>query len=84
MKHFTLATINKTVCGKTIPLSYRETRNLPQWEKWKEPMEKYFKALQDIGVFEIVKVTDLPKKSKVVKTKWIYKIKQDSDGTISK
>ena len=47
-------------------------------------MEKEFRALQDMGVFELVKRTDLPKKSRVVKTKWTYKIKQNSDGTISK
>lgn len=41
-------------------------------------MAKEFKALQDMGVFELVKRTDLPKKSRVVKTKWIYKIKQNS------
>ena len=84
MKHFALATINEIVCGKTTPLSYREAKSLPEWEAWKESMEKEFRALQDMGVFELVKRTDLPKKSRVVKTKWIYKIKQNSDGTISK
>ena len=76
MKHFALATINEIVCGKTTPLSYREAKSLPEWEAWKESMEKEFRALQDMGVFELVKRTDLPKKSRVVKTKWIYKIKQ--------
>ena len=84
MKHFALATINEIVCGKTTPLSYREAKSLPEWEAWKESMEKEFRALQDMGVFELVKRTDLPKKSRVVKTKWISKIKQNSDGTISK
>ena len=84
MKHFALATINEIVCGKTTPLSYREAKSLPEWETWKESMEKEFRALQDMGVFELVKRTDLPKKSRVVKTKWIYKIKQNSDGAVSK
>ena len=47
-------------------------------------MTKEFKSLQDMGVFELIKRSDLPRNSKVVKTKWIYKIKQNSDGTISK
>ena len=37
-----------------------------------------------MGVFELVKRQDLPKGTKVVKTKWIYKIKQNDDGSISK
>ena len=47
-------------------------------------MTKEFKALQDMGVFELVKRNDLPKGSRVVKTKWVYKIKQNADGSISK
>ena len=47
-------------------------------------MVKEFKALQEMGVFELVKRTDLPKRARVVKTKWVYKIKQNDDGSISK
>ena len=47
-------------------------------------MEKEFKALHDMGVVELVKRNDLPLKAKIVKTKWIYKIKQNEDGSISK
>ena len=37
-----------------------------------------------MGVFELIKRSNLPRHSKIVKTKWICKIKQNSDGTISK
>ena len=36
-----------------------------------------------MGVVELVR-NDLPRKAKIVKTKWIYKIKQNEDGSISK
>jgi len=42
-----------------------------QWAIWKESMVKEFKALQEMGVFELVKRTDLPKRARVVKTKWV-------------
>ena len=45
-------------------------------------MIKEFKSLQDMGVFELIKRSDLPRNSKVVKTKWVYKIKQNSDGAL--
>ena len=37
-----------------------------------------------MGLFELVKREDLPKGTRIVKTKWIYKIKQNKDGSISK
>ena len=84
IQEFALATLNEIVCGKTTPLTIHEAKSLPEWELWKASMVKEFKALQDMGVFELVKRTDLPKGSKVVKTKWVYKLKQNEDGTISK
>ena len=84
IQEFALATLNEIVCGKTTPLTIHEAKLLPEWELWKASMVKEFKALQDMGVFELVKRTDLPKGSKVVKTKWVYKLKQNEDGTISK
>ena len=84
MQEFALATLNEIVCGKITPLTIHEAKALPEWELWKASMVKEFKALKDMGVFELVKRTDLPKGSKVVKTKWVYKLKQNEDGTISK
>ena len=75
MQEFALSTINEIVCGKTTPLTMSEAKRLPEWESWMASMTKEFKALQDMGVFELVKRSDLPKRSRVVKTKWVYKIK---------
>ena len=61
-----------------------EAKKLPEWELWLELMKKEFNALEEMGVFELVKRKDLPKKARVVKTKWVYKIKQNADGSISK
>ena len=81
---FALATVNEVICGKTTPLSMREAKALPEWTTWKESMVKEFKALQEMGVFELVRREDLPKGTRIVKTKWVYKIKQNEDGSISK
>ena len=84
MQEFALATINEIFCGKTTPLTMNEAKRLPEWEQWLESMKKEFKALQEMGVFELVKRKDLPKNTRIVKTKWVYKIKQNADGSISK
>ena len=48
-------------------------------------MAKEFKALRDIGVFELVKRQDLPKGTKVVKTKWIIRFgNRDQNGGVRK
>ena len=84
MNEFALSTINEVICGKITPLTLSEAKALPEWTTWKESMVKEFKALREMGVFELVKRTDLPKRARVVKTKWVYKIKQNDDGSISK
>ncbi|CAM8937760.1 unnamed protein product [Rhodiola kirilowii] len=49
--------------------------------KWNEAMEAEFKALNSNNTWEI---TDLPLGKNHVGSKWIYRIKRNSDGTISK
>ena len=53
---------NEIVCGKTTPLTMNEAKRLPEWKLWLESMKKEFTALQEMGVFELVKRKDLPKK----------------------
>ena len=69
MNEFALSTINEVICGKITPLTMHEAKALPEWAIWKESTIKEFKALQKMGVFELVKRTDLPKRARVVKTK---------------
>ena len=71
IRNFALITINEIVCGKTTPPTLKEAQELPEWETWKASMEKEFKALHDMGVVELVKRNDLPRKAKIVKTKRI-------------
>ena len=47
-------------------------------------MNREMKALRDMGVFELIPRRDFPNGKKVIKTRFVYKIKQNSDGTIKK
>ena len=47
-------------------------------------MNKEVTALRDLGVFELVPRRDVPPGIKVVKTCFVYKTKQNKDGSIRK
>ena len=81
---FALNTINEVVCGKITPLTTKEAKSLPEWPLWIESMNKEVTALRDLGVFELVPRRDVPSGKKVVKTRFVYKIKQNKDGSIRK
>ena len=44
-------------------------------------MNKEIEALQDNGTWEL---TDLPLGKKVIGSKWVYKVKLKSDGTVER
>jgi len=53
------------------PRSYNEAKTDPEW---RESMQKEFQSLLDNGTWEL---QELPPGRKVIKTKWVYKIKSD-------
>ena len=81
---FALQTINEVVCGKITPLNTKEAKTLPEWNDWLDSMHKEVQALRDMGVFELVPRSQVPDGKKVIKTRFVYKIKQNPDGTIKK
>ena len=61
---FALSTNDEVICGKITPLTLHEAQELPEWAIWKECMVKEFSALQEMGVFQLVKRTNLPKRAR--------------------
>ncbi|GFV73461.1 retrovirus-related Pol polyprotein from transposon TNT 1-94 [Trichonephila clavipes] len=62
-----------------VPNSYFETENSANWKNWKLAMENELDSLDKHKVWEIVQK---PAKSKLIKTKWVYSLKQDDAGKI--
>ncbi|GFU46544.1 retrovirus-related Pol polyprotein from transposon TNT 1-94 [Trichonephila clavipes] len=60
-----------------VPNSYFEAENSANWKNWKLAMENELKSLDKHKVWEIVQK---PAKSKLIKTKWVYSLKQDDAG----
>lgn len=61
------------------PTSFEEATTCPEQEKWKEAMGKEMKSLKDNKVWEL---TTLPPEKKAVGSKWVYKVKTNSDGSL--
>ncbi|XP_070662309.1 uncharacterized protein [Malus domestica] len=50
-------------------------------ENWRNAMKEEFEALQKQGTWELVPV---PQNRNVIGSKWVYKIKKDQDGKVSR
>ena len=84
LDEFALLSINEVVCGKVTPLTIKQAKELPEWNLWLQSMKTELDALKKMGTFELVKRKDVPRKHRIIKTKFVYKIKQNSDGSIQK
>lgn len=63
------------------PKNYTEAMRSQQKFGWEKAMVDELKALEDNGVWEVVR---LPKDVRVLHTKWVYKTKLDAEGLIER
>ena len=63
------------------PQSYREAITSPDAAHWIKAMEDESKSLEDRGTWKVV---PRPEGRKVVSSKWVYRIKYNADGNISR
>jgi hypothetical protein len=62
-------------------LTYQEAVNGPNAEEWIKAIQAEYQSLIDNGTWELV---DLPPGRKPIKTKWVFKIKENADGTVER
>lgn len=60
-----------------VPVTFREAVTSPEAGKWQEAMNEEMKSLEDNQTFTL---TRLPEGRKTVGGKWVYSIKEDSEG----
>ena len=67
--------------GIEEPTSYQGAVASPNRSKWEEAMQAEMRSLESNNVWELV---ELPEDRKVVGSKWVYKVKVDSDGRMER
>jgi hypothetical protein len=63
------------------PITYNEAMSFPDKDKWKEAMDKEYESLLLNKTWSLVQ---LPERRKVVKCKWIFKIKYKPNGDVER
>ena len=78
-RHLAMSSVVKEVIHE--PLTYNEALRAPEAMQWQKAMQEEYDALVENHTWDIVYV---PKDQKVLKGKWVYKIKRSNEGTISR
>ncbi|KAM2856343.1 hypothetical protein PS2_000709 [Malus domestica] len=60
------------------PSTFRKAYTIPQWQN---AMQEEFDALKAQGTWELVSP---PQNRMVIRSKWVYKIKKNSDGSVAR
>src|SRR4029078_5287093 len=63
------------------PQTYQQAVSSPEREKWLEAINAEYESLNDNGTWELV---ERPKGRKLVSCKWVFKVKQNADGTVDR
>ena len=59
------------------PTTYAEAMQRPESQKWYAAMGKEDKSLLDAGTWQLIERSKVPRNQRVLKGKWVYKIKRD-------
>ena len=74
-----------TIKGHDIfePKTYKEAISCVDSAEWLESMRREFNTLLSNNTFKIISRSDVPKGRKLLKAKWVYKVKTDSQGNLA-
>ena len=63
------------------PKTMKKALNSKYSQNWEKAVASEMKSLKDNGVYKVV---DRPKRKKIVKSKWVLRMKTDSQGRVEK
>ena len=66
------------------PLSVKEAMASEHAAEWRAAMQEEINTLTKFGCFEQVSKSDAMKHGKLVKAKWVFKVKYESDGSVQR
>ncbi|UYV81355.1 hypothetical protein LAZ67_20000905, partial [Cordylochernes scorpioides] len=80
-KTLNLANVELNLCEVSEPQTFEEAVCSPESDLWKNAMQEELNCLEERQTWVI---TNLPKNKKVIGNRWVFKIKGDSKGKVSK
>ena len=71
------------LAGEVIrePRHPADAKNLPQWPQWEAAMQEEMSRIEQLGTWVLV---PRPEGVNIVRCKWVYKIKRDEKGNVSR
>lgn len=66
------------------PNSYREARNSRYASRWQDAMNKEIEDLTKHNTWDVINRNDVPKDRRITKSRWVYKVKLNRDGSIDR
>jgi len=66
------------------PNTYREAMSCKDSKKWDTSMKSEMSGLKAMNTWIVIPRASLPPETNVIPVKWVYKVKTDSDGVVTK
>ena len=66
------------------PENYYKVKNDPYEKEWRIAMNDEISSLERNGTWKLISKEEIPKDRRLIKCKWVYKIKQGPDGDLDK
>lgn len=83
--HTAFAVISGTALLEAeTPTTYREAISGPNSEKWRQAIQAEYDGCVANGTWKLVKRSDLKPGTNILPVKWVFKVKTDEHGAISK
>ena len=76
--------VDEMMSAIETPASYKEAISSKLAPRWRDAMKKEIEDLLKHDTWELVNQKDIPKGHNVAKSKWVYKIKLNKDGSIER
>ncbi|ODM17047.1 hypothetical protein SI65_05760 [Aspergillus cristatus] len=78
-KGFAAYTVGAT--SRDVPKTLKLAMNRDDKAKWLHAMEREIAKLESKGIFELVRISDIPKNKRIFPGKWVYDSKEDYEPT---
>jgi len=81
-KNTTINTINSIIDQSKEPINYNDIFKLKDKEEWLKAIQEELTNMEKLKVFDTIR--KIPPNSNVISSRWVFKLKRDSEGNITK